>query len=180
MITRLSRSIPRSTSSTFLICAEKVERFSAMSCPSPISQRYALLMQISAASQVTCSPHCAIMQFNMTVLIATVFPPVLGPVMTIPCTSPSPTANCRGTLTALSISGCLAFFRTILRSVLTAGSVAPRSMLSFPLEKMKSSLSSMEIFSPITGDTDATIAVSVYKIRYTSFSSPIFNCCNSS
>ena len=37
--------------------------------------------------------------------------------------------------------------RTILRSVLTAGSVAPRSMLSFPLEKMKSSLSSMEIFS---------------------------------
>ncbi len=63
------------------------------------------------------------MQFSITVLIATVFPPVLGPVITIPRTSP-PSSNCSGTLIPASISGCLASFRIILRSVLILGMMA--------------------------------------------------------
>ena len=179
MITRLSRFTSPKTSSTFLICAEKVERFSAMSCPSPMSHRYPLFMQISADVQVTWSPHCAMIQQSMTVLIATVFPPVFGPVMIMPLAC-FPISNCRGTLIFLSINGCLASVRTIRRSVLIMGSTASRSMLSFPFEKIKSSFSIIRIFSFITVTASATIAVSVYRIRQTSFSSLIRSSCSSS
>ncbi len=118
-------------------------------------------------------------QLSMTVLIATVFPPVLGPVMMIPLAC-LPMLNCRGMLSALSISGCLASFKTMYRPVLIAGSTASISMLNFPLEKMKSSFSIRRMFSRISGTDSATIAVSVYRMRYTSFSSLMRSCCNSS
>ena len=119
------------------------------------------------------------MQLSMTVLIATVLPPVLGPVIMTPLAC-LPISNCRGMLRALSISGCLASFRKMRRSVLMAGSTASMSMLSFPLEKIKSSFSIRRIFSFISKMASATIAVSVYNMRYTSFSSLMRSCCNSS
>ena len=113
-ITRLSRSTFFKISSTLTMWDEKVERFSDISWPSPISQRKPEHMQMSASRQATWSPVWAIIQFKATVLMATVFPPVLGPVMTMPRTAASPSApswaalpsrNCSGTLTARSISG---------------------------------------------------------------------------
>ena len=140
IMTKLSLSASLSTSRTFLIWAEKVDKFSEIFWPSPISQRYELFMQISASRQVTCSPHWAIMQFSMTVFMATVFPPVFGPVITMPRVS-TPISNCRGILIFLSINGCLADINAIFRSVFKEGSTPSKSMLSFPLEKIKSSFS---------------------------------------
>ena len=136
-------------------------------------------MHRSASLHVTCKPHCAIIQLSITVFIATVFPPVFGPVMIMPLVSP-PILNCSGILVALSIRGWRASFKEIRRPVFIDGSVAPRSILSLPFENIKSSFSIMEIFSSITAVTSATTAVSVYRIRYISFSSPTRSCCNCS
>ena len=51
--TRLSLLTFFKISSTFLIWAEKVDRFSDRFCPSPMSQRKPLFIQISASLQVT-------------------------------------------------------------------------------------------------------------------------------
>ena len=134
---------------------------------------------MSASLQGTWSPYCAIRQHNAAVLMDTVFPPVLGPVMTTP-RIPSPISKSRGTQISFSIRGCLALQRRIFRCVLIFGSTPSISMLSFPLEKIKSSFSIIRIFSCITGAPSAAIAVKVYKIRCTSFSSSIFNNCTSS
>ena len=120
---------------TFVICAENVERLSVRLCPSPMSHRYELFIHISASLHVTWRPHCAMIQFNITVLMATVLPPVLGPVITTPRTSP-PISNCNGTDTFLSISGCLASVSFITRPVFIAGSVPSISILSFPFENI--------------------------------------------
>ena len=149
MITRLSRPACFKIRSTLEIWAEKVERFSDRFWPSPISQRYSLLMQISASSHATWRPHWAIMAFKATVLMATVFPPVLGPVMMTPRMA-SPISRDRGTQIVLSMRGCLPSFITSRRPVLILGSVPPYSRLSFPLEKIKSSFSIIFMFCSIT------------------------------
>ncbi len=136
-------------------------------------------MQISASSQVTCRPHCAIIQFIATVLIATVFPPVFGPVITIPVTLP-PISNCNGTHIALSIKGCLADFNFIRLSVFIIGFIPYCSILSFPFAKAKSNFSIIVIFCFIISAISATIAVKVYKILLSSFSSSNLNKINSS
>ena len=133
--TRLSEFNRSIISSTFLIWAENVDRFSVRFCPSPISHKNELFMQISASPQVTCSPHWAIRQFRATVFIATVLPPVFGPVITMPFV-PFPSSNCSGTHRSFSISGCLASFKRIRLSVFICGVTASSSMLSFPLEKI--------------------------------------------
>ena len=144
-----------------------------------MSHKYPLFMQMSASPHVTCRPVCAIRQFNATVLMETVFPPVFGPVMMTPL-MPFPISNCNGTQIFCSISGCRASFKTIRRCVLICSSRASISTLSFPFEKIKSSFSITLIFSFMIPAQSATIAVSVYKIRYTSFSSSIFKSCSSS
>ena len=121
-------------------------------------------MQMSALLQVTCRPHCAMMQFNITVLIETVLPPVLGPVMTIPRVLP-PISNCRGTAVVLSIRGCLASLSRIRRSILMSGSTASMSTLSLPFEKIKSSFSIILRFSSSAGIAAITMADRVYRMR---------------
>ena len=53
IITRLSGPTVSVISKTFLICAENVDKFSVRFCPSPISHKKELFIQISASSHVT-------------------------------------------------------------------------------------------------------------------------------
>ena len=119
------------------------------------------------------------MQFSITVLMATVFPPVLGPVITIP-RSFSPTSNCNGTAISLSIKGCRAWLNFMRRSVLITGSTPSISRLNLPLENIKSNFSIMVKSACNTGADAKTKADSVYKMRYISFSSLILSSCSSS
>ena len=112
-------------------------------------------MQTCASSQATWSPHWAIRQLRATVLMATVLPPVLGPVITTPST-PSPMENCKGTQTFLSISGCLAFRRQMRLSATIFGSLPSYCSESFPLEKIKSSFSIIRMFVSMTALFSAT------------------------
>ena len=143
--TRLSLLTFFNISNTFTICAENVERFSDIFCPSPISHRKLLFIQISAFLHATCKPHCAIIQFNATVLIVTVLPPVLGPVITTP-SKLFPISNCSGTHSDGAIRGCRPSSIRIYRCVLIFGSTPSYSKLSFPFEKIKSSFSIILIF----------------------------------
>ena len=138
--TRLSGPAFFKISSTFVIWAENVDRFSERFCPSPISHSTRLFIQRTASSHGTWSPHCAIIQNSPTVFIATVLPPVFGPVITTPFPR-SPSSKLKGTASSRRISGCLPFLIRMFRSVLICGSFASIAALSFPLAKIKSSFS---------------------------------------
>ena len=87
--------------------------------------------------------------------------------------------NCNGTHTSFSISGCLPFFIVIRRSVLIFGAQASQSILSFPLEKIKSNFSNSLISFSKLSEASAIIAERVYKIRRSSFSASRRSSCNS-
>ena len=65
---------------TFLMCEEKVERFSSIDCASPISQntRENTATSLHSAAGIKI-PHAAIRQNKPHILSVTVLPPVLGP-----------------------------------------------------------------------------------------------------
>ena len=128
---------------------------------------------MSASRQGRCRPEHAMSTNSPTVLMATVFPPVLGPVITIPRVSP-PSLKSRGTLES-GRRGCLASFRHMMPWVLTAGSLASICALSFPLANTKSSFASRARFSLNPSSSMAILSISVYRIRLSSQSSSILS-----
>ena len=129
---------------------------------------------MSASRQGRCRPEHAMSTNSPTVLMATVFPPVLGPVITIPRVSP-PSLKSRGTLESPGSRGCLASFRHMMPWVLTAGSLASICALSFPLANTKSSFASRARFSLNPSSSMAILSISVYRIRLSSQSSSILS-----
>ena len=145
----------------FVMCAEKVDRFSAMLCPSPTSHRYALCMQSALPSPAgTCRPLCAIIDSRPTVLSITVLPPVLGPV-TITPRVPSAISKSSGTQAALSSSGWRAPRRRMRRSSVISGSRASIAWLSLALANTKSSSSMACMLRRNVAASSSTSAVSV-------------------
>ena len=77
-----------------LMCAEKVDRLCSMLCSSPMSARMCEKTgrRLPSAAGM-CRPHWCIAAKSPIVLIETVLPPVLGPVMTrVSKLSPSSTS----------------------------------------------------------------------------------------
>ena len=67
---------------TLVICEENVERLCSMLCSSPMSTKILSKYPTTLPSPAgIISPHIVISVSKPTVLIATVLPPVFGPVM---------------------------------------------------------------------------------------------------
>ena len=88
------------------------------------------------------SPHIAIRHIMPRVLIATVLPPVFGPVITKVSKS-EPRRMLVGTTVLASSSGCRAFLRLILPSLLSKGFVAFCLYASCALAKMRLSITAL-------------------------------------
>ena len=120
---------------------EKVDRFWAMDCSSPISASTwsKAITRLSSATGMW-RPHWAISVRRPMVLRVTVLPPVLGPVMTS-VSKPSPSRRSLATALAGSSRGWRAFFSSI-PSRPSLGSLASIRVDSLARAKITSSITS--------------------------------------
>ena len=122
--TSVLSSASRSTETILVICAEKVESDCSMLCSSPMSASTlpnTATRELSAAG--IYSPQAAIKVNNPSVLIETVLPPVLGPVITSESKS-VPKRISTGTTFCIGISGWRAFFSSISPNAFKIGLLA--------------------------------------------------------
>ena len=96
----------------------------SIDCSSPISDSISSKTDISLRSPAgIIRPHIAIIESRPNVLIETVLPPVLGPVITRVSKS-LPSMISTGTTFFGSMSGCLAALRLIIPLSLSMGGIA--------------------------------------------------------
>ena len=122
----------------FVIWEEKVLNDSSILCSSPISAKILSKILIVLPSETGISkPDCAIAHNKPTVFKVTVFPPVLGPVITSTL-KVLPKLIFIGTTLSFGINGCLAFLNSINSSI--EGMLQSKSTANFTFEEIKSSL----------------------------------------
>ncbi len=128
----------RSIDTMLAMCPENVLRLAAIDCSSPMSAKTERNTGSVAAAAGTCSPACAISASRPAVLIATVLPPVLGPVISRtrvggsitmsvgttsagPAAKSPPSASSSRSRTARISSGCRAARSSRRPSIATSG-----------------------------------------------------------